>query len=183
VSDFGHVKPAAGALVGDDRRICLSNAMQRIGKVEVKEPGTDITHGTTFYTPIVTLLARTIPTKRQDVVYSVWPILCCPYIYFESNLPPRYAIRLKQHEVKLGHKPRLWEILDLLIAVGGWSMRQLVEWVRQVESTVSQVTGLTETMQAAADMVLKEHDKTGFTHAPGLTEGIVIPVDGLGRVN
>lgn len=167
----------------------LSAALSRV-TLSVRDPGTDITMGTTFYTPVLTLLARGLNTRRQDVVFCAWPILGCPYHYFEQALPTVYIQNamsrsrmdfkavLDQHTVTHeGRPPVLWEIIDLMISTLRWNVRQLVEWVRVVEATMRRDhPGLLLQLQSMADQARKMHDENGMLTAEvGLTEGLVIP--------
>lgn len=178
----------------------LSAALSRV-QLDVREPGTDITLGTTFYTPVLTLLARTLNTRREDHVFCAWPLLGCPYTYFENALPTIYTLDdVKQQRVPFkrmldtqmmvnaGRPPVLHEIFDLLQSVCGWKMPQLAEWVRAVEQCVRQEhVGLLDQLQAMADQARKQHDVDGMLSKEiGLTSGIVVPVggvDGKGRLN
>ena len=193
----GIVKPRQDVTQAQASSFVLSAALQHVA-LEVREPGTDIQLGTTFYTPVVTLLARTLQTRRQDVVFCAWPLLGCPYYYFEDALPVLYVSdKVKQARVPFkemldthmlahdGRPPVLWEVFDLLQAQCGWRMRQLVEWVRAVEDCVyGSRPGLLMQLQTMADGARKMHDDSGMLEKEvGLAEGIVIPADGSGRVN
>ena len=166
----------------DAGRVPLSVALSRV-KLERKGLGTDITHGTSFFTPILTLLARQLGTRRQDMVYCAWPALGCPFVYFSECLKEDFAWQLAQRTRDKG-VATLHELIDLLQSVFKWDLKQIIEWVKAVEQVVGRKEGLMETLQAAADGAREMHDRDGMQEARvGMTEGIVIPVDGIGRVN
>lgn len=160
----------------------LSEALGKV-KLEYKGLGTDITHGVTFYKPILTLLAETLGTRRQDQVYCAFPLAGCPFVYYSECLPERYAWVLTDR-VRAKGVAVLHELLDLFQSHGRWQLRELIEFVRAVELVVGKKPGLMETLQAAADGARALHDVEGMREPEvGMTEGIVIPVDGIGRVN
>jgi len=191
------VKPAADARgIADAARSTLADALSRI-MLQVREPGTDITLGTTFYTPVVTLLARGLGTKRQDLVFCAWPLLGCPHYYYESALPtlyigdPQKQCRVSFREMldtrmaaNDGRPAVLWEILDLMQSQVGWKLRDIVQWVRVVEGVVvREHAGLLMQLQAMADTARARHDADGMLSKEiGLAEGFVVKVDGAGRV-
>lgn len=193
------IKPADDACtvnITDASRSTLATALTHV-TLDVHQPGTDITLGTTFYTPIVTLLAHTLNTRRQDLVYCAWPLLGCPYHFFEQALPTLYIDdKLTQGRVSFkemldtrmlakNNQPAvLWEILDLLQSVVGWKLTQLIEWTRVVEQVVQREhAGLLTQLQAMADQARKMHDDAGMLSAEiGLTEGVVISAGGEGRI-
>jgi hypothetical protein len=172
----------------------LSSALEHV-TLSVREPAADIKLGTTFYTPVVTLLAAQLKTRRQDIVFCAWPILGCPYHYFEQALPTLYiddAVQqrriafkemLDTHMLLHDNRPAvLWEVLDLLISTVRWNLRQLIEWTRIVEATVNRDhPGLGLRLQTMADGARQMHDDASsgggmLTAEIGLTEGVVIPV-------
>lgn len=163
--------------LADVRDLQLSQVMALIPHLEIKGLGTDITHGTRFYAPIVSLLARLVGTRREDVVYAAWPVLGCPVGYFESSLPKRLADALGDWEQRHGRPARLWELIDLLQSVHGWTLANLIEWVRVVEGLMAMRPDVTTALGAAASLTKQRHDAEGMSeNAPGMTEGIVIPV-------
>jgi hypothetical protein len=190
------IHPVADAHTGAVTGI-LSAALSKL-KLEVKEPGTDIQLGTTFYTPVVTLLARVLGTRRQDLVFCTWPLLGCPYYYFEGALP-MFRIRDQTRQGMVNFKEMLdtrmlanqnrpavlWEILDLLQSVCGWDVRQLVEWTREVERRMqNEHAGVLIQLQSMADVARQRHDTDGMQDKEiGLAPGVVVPVSGPGRVN
>lgn len=153
----------------------LAWALEKV-TLEVKAHGTDITHGTEFYTPIVTLLARVVGTRREDVVYTCWPVLGCPIRYFEDALPANFAHGLKKWQHKNLKPARLWEVLDYLQAVAKWTLIDLIQLVKVIEHLVAKREDVLVSLQAAADGAREQHDREGMhENAPGMTEGIVIP--------
>lgn len=181
---------------GTPLHLALSKVVLR-----VTAPGTDITHGTTFYTPVVTLLATLIGTRRQDLVYSAWPVLGCPYNYYDRMLPQIYAtdvnsgrkvpLPLKQLlDTKMiaamdGKAHVLWEVIDMLQAMCGWNLKQIIQWTRDVEKHLNRdFSHVILQLGAMADEVVARHDAEGMADKePGFDEGVVIPASGLGRVN
>lgn len=194
------ILPVADARLGQHRDTRLADALSKV-VLAVKAPGTDITHGVTFYTPVVTLLAGIVGTRRQDLVYSAWPVLGCPYHYFDTMLPSIYATDINTHrKVSLPLKQMLdthmlqasdgkchvlWEIIDMLQAMCGWNLKQIITWTRDVENMLRREhAGLLIQLQSMADEVVSRHDAEGMLDKkPGLTEGVVFPADGPGRVN
>ena len=191
------IKPIDDARNVTDARATLSQALSRV-TLDVRMPGTDIQLGTTFYTPVVTLLARGLGTRRQDVVYCAYPLLGCSYTYYESALPVLYTNdKLTQNRVSFkemldtrmiaqGNRPAvLHEIIDLLQSGVGWKLAQLVPWVRNIEEGIARGhEGLLQCLQTMADTARKMHDDAGMREPEvGLTEGLVIPAGGTGRIN
>jgi hypothetical protein len=170
------VKADASRTTSPFTHVRLSEALGRV-KLEVKGLGTDITHGTEFFVPVVTLLAGLLGTRRQDVVYSQWPILGCPVRYYHETLPKR-AVRALEDWQKMHLKPaRLWEIIDLLQSHYKWELKDLIEWVRAVESAMYGKQDIMVMLQAAADEARRRHDAEGMSeNPPEMSEGIVIPV-------
>jgi hypothetical protein len=191
MTDRTRSKPTTSSRASFTAPTALSVALTQL-RFEVREPGTDITLGTTFYTPVVTLLARLLGTHRQDVVYCAWPLLGCPYHYFEPALPTVYINDpVKQQRVSFkemldtqmlapgrDNRPAvLWEILDLLQSIVRWRERDTVEWVRIVERVAAaDHPGLLDQLHAMADQARRVNDDIGILPAKaGLTEGLVIP--------
>lgn len=161
--------------VGSWDGVRLSAALAKV-KLAVKGLGTDITHGTEFYTPIVTLLARNVGTRRQDVVYSLWPLLGCPFFHYHQTIPKKLAEGLAGWQIKHDRAPRLWEIIDFLQAVAKWDLASIIEWVKRVEGVMRTKADLVTLLQAAADAAKERHDREGMReNTPEMSEGIVIP--------
>ena len=182
MSDQSLVRPAAESLV-DVGNVPLSTALGRI-TLEVKGLAPDITHGTEFYTPIVTLLARQMNTRRQDIVLRKWPLLGCPFGYYADSLQQATVESMIGHLVRTNHMPVLWEIIDLFQSAAKWKLENIIKFVSAVETETGRQIGLMTALQAAADAAVKKHDAEGMReNEPQFNEGIVIPVDGPGRIN
>lgn len=173
--------------LSDVRNLTLTQALEKV-KLDRKDLPTDVTHGTEFYVPVNTLLAKLIGTRREDVVYVCWPVLGCPFFHFASRLPAQFAEGLAAWQIQHSRPPRLWEVLDLLQSGAvkpKWSLEELIELVRAVESFLRLHKPEILTFLAAAAAETKtRHDREGMLdNPPGMTEGIVIDATGPGRVN
>lgn len=184
--------PAAGNFV----HMPLHAALTRV-QLQVKDPGTDIVCGTQFYKPVVTLLAGLLGTRRQDLVYCTWAILGAAYLHYENAIRGITFYAVEQgHKAKFslkqvlddklareGHAATLWQVIDLLQSMGGWQLDGVIRWVRIVEDELRTKPHVVMTLQAQADAVRARHDREGMRDKePALVEGLVVPVDGIGRV-
>ena len=118
------------------------------------------------FTPIITLLARNVPTTRADEVQALFPLLGCPYIYFEALLAPDLIRQLD----RVDHPAGLWEILDLCQTKLEWNRDQLIRLVRSVEDIVPR--SIVDKLQLEADIQTRENDlklSRGVELMPGVT--------------
>lgn len=168
-------------------------------------PQADITHGTSFIRPVNTLLAGLLGTKRADLVMQIWPILGCEYRFYEDTLRDlwfyvrdqrssnRSRIDIKELlDTKMlqdvNHRPTvLHELIDFLQGSAGWKLDQIIPWVKAVEDIMRYKDHIVVQLQAYADEAVERNNRSGVLgNAPQLSEGFVIPVEGIGgkgRVN
>lgn len=190
------IRPEQQGRILEANSASLADALSKV-KIERTELPADVTHGTRFYVPVVTLLAKQIHTRRQDLVYASWPVLGTPYHYFEGALPKIEVTygdkaaridfkRMLDTEMVVKQKPPvLWEIIDLLQVLAAWPLDKIVRWTREIERFMRREhPEVLMQLQVYADQVVKRHDQEGMLEPKvGLSPGVVVPVDGEGRVN